>query len=361
MSKFIIYPNFGQVTLKVDKEIKLFNEVDTKSILLEPLVKYDLYLKNNKGFLEGEKVIVVKNNIEKKGILRTLTNEYVDLEINNILCRIREYSSILQEFEKNEDDENLIVLESPSILTYLFNSISWKPVYTVHLKNDIASLSLNANIDSVEELNGKFTLMTGAFSYPKMNSRSLTPEISSEKFNEYHSYELGLLKIEQHKPVQIFSKDEIEVSKYYSHDVNSKNIVNNGYSFVAPEFLPSGNVYVYISEDSSRYIGSFYITETLKEEFVELMIGPTTSVSCVSIIQEFDNDESKKVNIETQIFNQNDNEIDLTIRYYIGDSTLLSTTQEITERVNNFLEWDITIDGSQKNTYEIELSISQLN
>ena len=155
----------------------------------------------------------------------------MSLLIDNILCRIREFSSILQEF-KNEDGKNRIILSEPSTLTYLFYEISWSPVYIINLKNETGSFSLNASIKSKQNLDGEFTLMAGTFNKPVTARASASlqeeqREIPGEKFSEYHSYDLGYLEInmKEQKSIHIFSRDELEVSKFYSHDVGSKNVV----------------------------------------------------------------------------------------------------------------------------------------
>ena len=142
-------------------------------------------------------------------------------------------------------------------------------------------------------------------------------------------------------------KDSLEVSKFYIHDVESSNVVENGYSFVSPFFLPAGDVYVYID---SRYIGSFPFTETLEEESVEMMIGPTSSVSCISVIEKTE----EKTKITTKIYNKTNEDIDLTIKYYVGKNAITSIPP-YTERINDKLEWDLTVDNSQEYLFEVEL------
>lgn len=362
MNQITIYPNFGQITVDVTREHQLLNGADTKSILLDPLVKYELDLKKkNQGFEEGQNVIVVKDNVEKYGILRNLSNDYVDLEIDNVLCRIRNYSSILQQFEKEEDEIDRIYVESRTSLSYLFNQISWKPVYMIHLKDELASLNLNAIINTSQEIEGEITLIAGDFQYPsralsKSENTDSSALVSIEKFSDYHIYNLGYLEIDQQFPKSIYLKDNIEVSKFYSHDINSKNIVNTGYSFTAPDFLPSGSAYVYLD---SRYIGTFFISETQKDNSVELLIGPTSYLSCISNIS-IEEDEYRKIHIDTQIFNQNSTEVELTIRYYVGNASVLYSQPEITEIVKDFLEWDLSLDSQENYLFQLDLILSIL-
>ena len=351
---FLIYPTFGSVNVKVEKTVKILDGIDLNSILLNPIVKYSIDLKTDKEcFKKGDDVVILKNDkehkedkehIEQRGKLIELTADYVDVEIDNILHRITEYSSILQ--KKDEKSENILHVSSPSFLTYLFNKISWSPVYTINLKENEASLVCNANI-FVKEIEGDITLISGSYSK------------KSQKFEECISYPLGNIKIVDSKVIPLFSKEKLEVLKFYTHDVSSCNIVENGYSFEYGSFLPEGNVYVYID---SKYVGIFPLYETQKEDSVELKIGQSREISCYSTIESHSKKEDGKeltlINITTKISNKYDKDVELTVKYFVGETTVNSSSEPYTERINDFLEWDIIVNAFQNYLFETILLIS---
>ena len=346
--KILIYPNFSQVTMTITDKAQLLSQIDTDSILLDPLVNYRLEMGKSmnqqiqpESFRIGSEVIVTKDGVELKGILKNLTDDKAEIEIDNeVLCRIKNYSSVLQEINNSI---NTITVGDVSNLSYLFHSVGWTPIYTINLAEDIASISCTANIYSYSELTADISLIAGSFSSTvRMNS-------TSDKYDQFHSYDLGNTTIKDTETVHIFAESGLEVSNFYTHDVSSE-VVNHGYSFISPRFLPEGKVYFY---DQSRYIGIFEVKETLESSAVELIIGQTTEVTCLSTIQSQESEGIMTTILKTKIINEKNCNVDLTIKYYIGKSTLLSSSIPITERQNDFLEWDLVIDDV--NLFEVEI------
>ena len=330
MNCFFIYSDFGQITTHVEHKTNLLDGIDTNSILLNPLVNYTLELFQKEDFKIGEAAIVIQNGTEMKGILKALNNEYADIEIDNVLVRVKNYESVLQEFEKKKETSS-IVLENPANLTYLFNTVGWSAMYSINMKDDIGSLSCTANISCLEKLSGDFTLKAGMNSYP-----------------------LGYLDLENSHVAHLFSEGDLDVSKFYTYNVEKEKVFH-GYSFTAPRFLPTGTIYFYID---TNYVGDFSMKETTKENTVELIVGETDSIKCISKVEEFMRDNHRNIKIISEITNHSERSIDLTIQYYVGNSTVLEIDHPITERVLGNLEWDLEIDYGQKYLFVVNITLN---
>ena len=277
------------------------------------------------GIGEGDEVIVEKNGEENIGLLKKITDEYVDIQVEDSICRILEYSKVTQ-----KDKKTSILVERPTKLTYLFKGISWKPIYALDIK-ETASLSCNANILSKQKIEGNFKLVYGK---------------DTNKEKRKTVYDIDNETIQGEEIVPLFMEDNIEISKFYCHDANI-NTLEYGYFFVSSHFLPEGEIYVY---KNTEFIGQFHFLESKEKTSIELMLGESDLLTCVSSLEinelsedEKDQEIENKETIRTVLNNQNDEDVDLTIRYYIGDRKIKYSEPQYTARINNCLEWDVVV------------------
>lgn len=331
MKHFTIYPNFGQITEIITKDAELLDSIDTKSILLEPAVDYELELKNTE-FSKGDQVTVDSN---KTGILNKLTDNWVEIITDNSLCRINNYSTIERNVKAKPNIIHLQSSVSKINLTYLFQDVSWKPIYTVHIHTktdkEYGNITLMADIKTGERLEGNFCLIT-----------------SERKF-----YDLRSSVIINNKPIILSSTVDLEMLKYYSHNIETENIVEKGYSFQTPIYLPEGNAYTYVD---GKYFGLFNIPETYENKFVEFSLGPTHLLKCSTTVC------STGKQFKTYIVNETDLDADLTIKYFINDFKVISSTEKITEvkkiGLKTCLEWDMEVEANNSSIFDVTLDLS---
>ena len=321
MISFRINPSFGQITVDVKNKHKLFNNFDFNTILIHPLVNYHIETIKNNSFVVGEEAIVLKDSINEKGILKSIEDDFIDIEIDNVLCRIKDYSGVLQEVQNK-----YIIVDQETTLNYVFYSVFWKPFYTLNYQDK--SLICSANIVSNDLLSGDFTLRT-----------------DDDKF----VYHLGELEFQGNMITQLFFKKDLDLENFYIHNINEKS-TEKKISFETS--LPyEGDLSFYKDE---KYVGTFPILKIDEDEY-EFNIGQTSDLLCRSQFKTVEN----KIIILTNIKNNLDQELELTLRFDLEDKIFKSSSEPITEKYGNILEWDILVDsGLEKENYEFKTILS---
>jgi hypothetical protein len=169
--------------------------------------------------------------------------------------------------------------------------ISWRPYYDMIIDEKQANLILNANIlmnedylqilkkASISLISGKGRFLTdrrerGA---PMMAEEAGPPrEESLEDYHIYHLSEITLMPTVW-KTLETFSFPIEKI--YYAYLEGSE--VNYRYDWIAPNYLPSGDIFCYRGFDGflDAYLSQGTIKESQKDDKVKLDLGRTTKVS----------------------------------------------------------------------------------
>ncbi len=402
--RLIIYPTFCQRVSSWDitnasgkYNIPLMETTDKDSVLLYILdpkeniktIDYN-HIHSKKLFSIGTNVAIAdkirKPSSYVTGYISSINNDTIDI-ISETSDQARTYRindyKIISAYGKSNQADILVVNIKPEDkaklkLSYLFGNIGWNAYYKIILdNNNIKSCTLAANItnQNIESLDGEVTLVAGSISRPQTESQSRTRSMmtvssaqpsSSEdygKFEEYYKYNIGKHKLSEENRIDLVTCTNTHSKKYYSHDVFSRNWVTYGYKFDAPTFFPSGKVYMYTKEkDNILYTGSVYLSEHREGDIVNLSIGKTTQVKAetnlirsdrkVKIVMQ-DNKEQQAyeydITIETSIDNKTDDPVWFILKYLIGDDKLLDTSHPITQRKDEYLEWEMMADPGTSN------------
>lgn len=397
-----IYPQFGQLVSSWDVDcatgnysIPLIKTCDKNTILLfnsnntgGNSLEYNL--RDGDPFQVGSE-IAVSNEVGTYGAyvigkMSEITSDYVDIvaEVDNKTrtYRINKYKqiSVSKPPAGTTIEIDLTDLEGSLQLSYLFNDIYWKPSYNMILTDGdrIKLLKLVGSIgnNTDQELKGNVTLMAGEIRKPSgSNSRALFRSESASQnikggiedgtIEEYYEYNLGEKSLKGESKIDLFSLDDIKSRKYYYHITGSYDAVYWGYEFKAPQFLPSGSVYIYSSASSKprpklSYVGTSSVKESRENEDVVLMVGKTSQIRIETKISEKDQEitvgkeittgkEKKKYNqklvkIKTVITNPLSKPVNVVIKHYIGNSTVESVSPAPTRIKDGYLEWIMSVN-----------------
>ncbi len=389
--KIAIYPYFGQHMsswnvncAKGCYTIQLLKSTDNDSLILFNIDNSDINtvyynLVEHKGVFNVGDEVSISGEIgtyEKYvvGKIVSIQNDYIEIvsytDHKTRTHRIKDYKQVsVNEVSKNSYiSVELTDLRGELQLSYLFNDIGWTSHYTLIFNDDNIELfkMIGKVTNSNGNLSGYITLVAGSISKPRQESsriRSMSleavpssvqkSEITESKFEEYYRYDIGDKCIKDTTNIELISVNNLDSTKYYIHDVSSHDRVTYGYEMIAPKFLPTGDIYLYHRTNGGIiYSGTSTIDEAREGDKINLMVGKTTQVQINSNVsgQTVDKLDDKNyqtnVTINSKAKNLTEKSVNIELKYYIGNSQVISIDLEPTKRENGYLIWGLMLDPS---------------
>ena len=271
-------------------------------------------------------------------------------------------------------------------INYLTRSISWKPtgICIIDPDNDTLSLQIKAAIINTDGdlLNANINLISSKVAANEIiqAKRSLQAEALTVEnqhpmdvnVEDYYEYPIGSIPL-QYRTVTIIDNISSNLEKIYICVVGDKR-TKYGYRFKTPKYIPDMEVHIY--DKNNLYLGKTKIKETRPDNEVEMLLGESTLLTCVSTatlntreITKNNNGDSEKSKIAThkiecKIRNNSQRDQMLLLRYPLGESKIVNMTcNPYRNRTEGFIEWDMTIPAgvmttSNSVTFECTLETS---
>ena len=412
MSKdtIVIYPHFGQQVsswnvdfAQGDYKIPLLKSVDTNSLILFNVheginpVNYNLTDRKDIFNIGDEVAVSAEVGVHVKyvvGKLASITNDYIEvvgtIDDKTKTYKIKNYNQIAVNKEPEDPYVNIDLtnLTGKLQLSYLFDGIGWKAHYNLIFNDD--KIELFKLIGTVENntgqnLSGDLVLVAGDVLKPYHDDQQTTARamvmselseasVTSEKIDEHYRYNLGNKCIKNKTNVDLVSLTDIESEKYYIHNLSSYDRMDYGYKLVAPKFLPTGEIYLYYHQNEEIiYTGTSQMKEHREGDEVELVVGKTTQVQIISEISEKSSSEKvseksssekgneKEVGINSNIKNLSSSSASVILKYYVGNSKVISSDQTPTNKKRGYLEWKLIVNPNTATQVNINLAIAELN
>lgn len=236
----------------------------------------------------------------------------------------------LPDFSGELKDENASVVfkltstKSDGRLSYLLDSISWKPDYTLYLNGNSGTLSLygaitnNANDYGNVSLSlfyGQVKRATRGYYYPSYDyangiskAAESAPSYTPSSVSEFYKFDLGNVNLAKgESKYNLFEKQVAQVRKTYEMQItgseendqlaimlNINNSQGNGLGIA----LPSGSVRVI---DKDGFVGEDYALETAKNEELRINTGNAFDVLGASkLVDQSEQNAINCANTETQ-------------------------------------------------------------
>ncbi len=245
---------------------------------------------------------------EVKGTLLKFDYGRAYVKTSEGLYIITPKSYLLPGFEGEVKDTNASVVfmlssaqATDAKLSYLMDSISWNPDYTLYLNGDSGTLSLYGAVSnyaqdyenvSLSLFYGQVKRSSGRYYYPyydyaagarsKTAEASYSPDYEPSAVSEFYKFDLGNVDLKQgESKFNLLEKQISQIRKTYEMEIT-------GYDYEAPRALatylsvnntaasglgialPAGNVRVM---DAEGFVGEDYISETPKGEELRISIG----------------------------------------------------------------------------------------
>lgn len=412
-SNLIIYSRSGHMVQKYNNvnTIILPKSVDINSIFVindqGEILSFSYIPETNIGINltdrnTGEKVeiTVTKDSQNITGKVISLNDHNVLLSSNNKLITIRNYDKVIVNVADDNTRPKIILDENKGgefTISYLLSNISWKCMGTALILNDKMFLRLTGSISNNTEtdMTANLTLVSGDvyqnYRYNNDNYENVAPralamtssqKVSSKSVNtsmleDYVKYNVGKKTI-HNKDIAELGTLEIPVNKIYIHETRTKDTVNYGYRFIAPQYIPACDINVYNMMDGNveqyNFMGTNSIDESQKDDKIDLIIGNSTMLSCKSVIttskiplnEQPENDSGEKwytikENLLVEIKNHNSKESILILKHYVGNKEIITTNCNQYKRTEDgFIEFTFNIPANtEKETFSCEISTAQ--
>ena len=303
-------------------------------------------------------VIIKKKNETYSGKIVSIDKSSILLNTEQSLVNIRDYDVIIvdKKFSNNLNDDLFVINKNIKniYVSYIVNNITWKSKCIGLLNNNDKTINFKI-IGSISNTNDRcFKGKTQLISSKNHKSKNKNLFALSE---EYIKYEIGEKTIENtviEKLVDFTSK----AIKIYEHDTKEIDKVKFGYKFPVEYHIPECQIDMYMKENKLKYMGTYNIKETKNGSNINLIMGLSDMVKCVSTsttdeivgtaeilasynIQSTDNNvKISNTDIAVSISNDNTEKSQLIIKHYIGDSKLISLScQNPNKTENGYLYW----------------------
>jgi hypothetical protein len=342
---------------------------------------------NNRDSGDRVQVTVVAGKTKTTGTIVRMDADTVTLVSNGELILINGYDRLSLKAPNDYLRPRLLLANdsAPVTVSYLLSSIAWFCSGTAIISNTTMHLRLSGTINNNTETDIRATvkLVAGdvrqnrdsSESYPRSALASAAPQMRRETVatslvEDYTSYDVGARTIHSEDVAELGVWD-IPVHKIYVHETHSYDEVNYGYRFKATDFLPACNVNVYTGKSGpiGSYMGSGHIQESQKDDEVDLILGGSTIVQCLSelVVDDVEITDEKlakkyeltlgprqwrllTTELTTTISNTGSDPANLILRHFINDSRLVSIDcKEFKQRKNGYLEWLFQVPPERKN------------
>lgn len=277
-----------------------------------------------KSYIGREISVFDENGKEIKGVLLKYDYGTAYVKTGNDLFIITPSYYQLPGFEGNASDENASVVfrinstqQTDAKLSYLLDSISWKPDYTLYLSGSGGTLSLYGAItnDAKDYDNVSLSLFYGqvkrtgsGYYYPSYDysrgimaekSAASAPDYTPSSISEFYKFDLGNVNLREGvSKFNLFEKQVSQIRKTYEMRISGyeenqalaimlamNNSEQNGLGIA----LPSGNVRIM---DADGFVGEDYASETPKGEELEINTGNAFDVIGSSKLMNQSSDEA---------------------------------------------------------------------
>lgn len=289
-------------------------------------------------------------------------------------------------FNGNITDQNASVMfrinatQNDAKLTYLMDSISWKPDYTLYLAGDRGTLSLYGAVSNNAQDYGNISLSLfygqikrtnrgyyyPAYDYAKgmgnsFNSMesapSAAPSYTPQAVSEFYKFDLGNTALPKgESKFNLFDKGITTVKKTYEMSVGSYSSdpsplaivlsINNSAANGLGVALPAGNVRIM---DESGFVGEDTASDTTKGE--ELKLSPGSAFDVVGTSKLVNQTSDIPVNCAPGIMAASDSALCIGEKGYINMATYTyeanvknkkDTSASVVLNYNPYGDWSIT-------------------
>lgn len=356
---------------------------------------------------DGVIASVTKNDKVTTGSIMTWNGSTITLTTESNIVTIRNYDDVTISSTDNYTRPTLIIDPNRNrtfTVSYLLDNISWKCIGTalIDIEKHVMYLRLAGIItnNTGDNIRAVASLISGEVYQNRNNYPTyLTPRYSmamateaapinnkrvgTNMLEDYVKFNIGERIIHTNEDVAELGTWNFSVIKLYTYKTQG-DVVNFGYRFTTPEYIPSCSINVYSMNSGNgvdSYLGSDTIDESQKSDEVDITLGETTLLQCEStvtvsndsiiqnedaarqykiplefyrktIIQENDqqvvkskyNDDRRwhliTEDIKVEITNHNTKSSLLALKHYIGDKLLVGIKcQDYKRRRNGYLEW----------------------
>lgn len=393
IDQLVIYQNNSLITTQVlssnhiilngyieDSVVYFANGTPSESVIISSTDTLSHKLSSNDDAViineDGSKFSGTLDNIDGKNI--SVIDDYGKL----LLVKKWKYA----EMPNTRHQHPLLLVKEPGTLNYLVDSISWNPVYNLYVDSEKleylsqGTLYFMASINNMTGSNisiNKTHLVSGNFK----TESSRSPMYSAQK-KEYSSVAMMKQTSVEQTPFSellIFPLNEpmilrgekyiipiadykLDMSKIYTIDcpnygVENKNYIESQYGYkikIIDNDLPEGILKIFTNSDifkTTLFLGSVRITRTPKNTDLEISMGKTSRIRAIISKEESVSDMESKtsinrikkyrittVKITGIIINSTEQDQDIILREWIGNSTLVSVTPKVQKKMDK-LEW----------------------
>ena len=282
--------------------------------------------------------------------LETITGEVLDINSDFVtivnaeeVIQIRHPDRISLMQSDNEITHQMIMIDGRYTdkihVSYICSSINWTPKCSIISGKGTIKLIISGIIDnsSHKNIEADTSLVSrGNKEYIQPSSISMKKSIISSNTNlDNVIFPIGKRVIYDKQFVQL-STYTVDYIKVYVNDVDTK-IVNVGYTFTSPGFIPNCDVNVY--DATMTYIGNSQLKEYRKDDEIIVYMGETSLVKCKNIITYSDTIEDDYVvntkSVITTITNNTGKKIKFILKYFVGEDEYLFTNDVYSHAVMN--------------------------
>ena len=342
----------------------------------------------------GRTATVYQDNVQIQGTVLNLSSNTATLLTEQGIVHIRDYDRVETESTEDFTRPRLVPQRKDkdvSVSYRLDDLLRWHCTGTAVIEGNKMNLRLAGQIDNGtgREIVADTLLVAGdiaqeeEYGQPRaMRAMMASPEqeeVSSGMLEDFTTYKIGPQAIGAHSTVEL-GVEAIEVMKLYQHNTR-RDIVNVGYRFKTPKFIPRCTIEIYAGKDRSisSFLGQSSVKETPRGETVDIVLGESTRLQCQSEVIRSDYQATKDIlqrknivvgerewravreDLTTLIANHDDQVAHLIVRHYVGDKLLLDIScQQYQKRKDGYLEWYLAIpagttDGPHKNTFKCSI------
>ena len=102
---------------------------------------------------------------------------------------------------------------------------------------------------------------------------------------DFKKYNVGMKDIKAQNIIELNGEKEIPNIKLYFHQTNTQK-VKFGYRFTAPSYIPKCSTNIYTN--TMEYLGTTQIAEHQTGDELDIIIGESTIIKCVSTITQIE-------------------------------------------------------------------------